>query len=199
MPLRDHFHPPLLDAKPWDGLHGAWPAVIVMDLNQRLPPPYSSSPHIQLGNVQRQDEYEVQVFDTRDTRLVAAIEIVSPANKDRAEHRQAFCAKCAAMIQQGISVSIVDLVSSRRGNLYAQTLDLLGESDASITTEAAPLYAATARRRRVGELWKLEAWTHGLGLGLPLPMLPVWLSADRAVPLDLEQTYEQTCQILRIR
>src|SRR4051812_27723903 len=32
------------------------------------------------------DEYEVQVFDTkRNRRLVAAVEIVSPANKDRPE------------------------------------------------------------------------------------------------------------------
>src|SRR5262249_20796556 len=34
------------------------------------------------------DEYEVRVFDSeRNRRLVAAIEIVSPANKDRPEHR----------------------------------------------------------------------------------------------------------------
>src|SRR2546423_547996 len=41
------------------------------------------------------DEYEVLVFDhERDRRLVAAIEIVSPANKDREKHRQAFVGKC---------------------------------------------------------------------------------------------------------
>ena len=35
-------------------------------------------------------EYEVRVYDTkRGHRLVAAIEIVSPANKDRPEHRRA--------------------------------------------------------------------------------------------------------------
>ena len=40
--------------------------------------------------------YEVLIFDqTRDRQLVAAVEIVSPANKDRAESRQLFIAKCA--------------------------------------------------------------------------------------------------------
>jgi hypothetical protein len=35
--------------------------------------------------------FEVRVFDEQDTpRLVAAIELVSPSNKDRASHRQAF-------------------------------------------------------------------------------------------------------------
>ena len=38
-----------------------------------------------------QDEYEVRVYDDRHgRRLVAAIEIVSPANKDRPESRRAF-------------------------------------------------------------------------------------------------------------
>ena len=37
-----------------------------------------------------QDGYEVRVFDTwRDRRLVAAVEIVSPGNKDRPENRRA--------------------------------------------------------------------------------------------------------------
>jgi hypothetical protein len=36
-----------------------------------------------------QYEYEVLVYDqTRDRHLVAAVEFVSPANKDRTEHRQ---------------------------------------------------------------------------------------------------------------
>ena len=41
------------------------------------------------------DEYEVRIFDARrGRRLVAAIEIVSPANKDQPEHRNVFVAKC---------------------------------------------------------------------------------------------------------
>jgi hypothetical protein len=45
--------------------------------------------------------YEVLVFDQeRNRQLVAAVEIVSPANKDRPEARRAFVAKCAALLQQ---------------------------------------------------------------------------------------------------
>src|SRR5262245_2436674 len=48
------------------------------------------------------DEYEVRVYDAhRGRRLVAAIEIVSPANKDRPEKRNAFVGKCAALVQNG--------------------------------------------------------------------------------------------------
>jgi hypothetical protein len=50
------------------------------------------------------DEYEVRIYDAkRGRRLVAAIELVSPANKDRPEHRNAFVGKCAALLQKGVA------------------------------------------------------------------------------------------------
>src|SRR5262249_31563094 len=67
------------------------------------------------------DEYEVRIYDAKRGRhLVAAIELVSPANKDRPEHRNVFVAKCAALLQKGVAVSIVDLVTVRHFNLYAE-------------------------------------------------------------------------------
>jgi hypothetical protein len=70
-----------------------------------------------------QDEYEVRVYDTeRGRRLVAAIEIVSPSNKDRPETRGAFVGKVFALLQQDVCVSIVDLVTVRHANLYADLL-----------------------------------------------------------------------------
>ena len=52
------------------------------------------------------DEYEVRIFDARRGRhLVAAIEIVSPANKDRPEHRNVFVGKCAASSGSSSSMS----------------------------------------------------------------------------------------------
>jgi hypothetical protein len=44
----------------------------------------------------------------------------------------------------------------------------------------------------------LETWNHPLTVGLPLPILPLWLTDDLAIPLDLEASYEQTCRDLRI-
>ncbi len=47
-----------------------------------------------------QDVYEVRVYDEkRACRLVAAVEIVRPANKDRPEHRAALVAKCAGLLR----------------------------------------------------------------------------------------------------
>ena len=52
-------------------------------------------------------EYEVRIYDaTKGKELVAAIELVSPANKDRPKHRQAFISKCIALLQKGVCVSM---------------------------------------------------------------------------------------------
>jgi hypothetical protein len=146
------------------------------------------------------DEYEVRVYDAqRGRRLVAAVEIVSPSNKDRPESRAQFVAKCAALLRQHVSVVVVDLVTVRESNLYAELLDWIGERGQALGDDAPPAtYAVACRwRPRGGSRW-LEAWDRPLAVGQPLPVLPLWLSDELAIPLDLEASYEQTCRDLRI-
>jgi len=137
-------------------------------------------------------EYEVRIFDLeRERTLVAAIELVSPANKDRAESRQAFVAKCAALLRKGVAMSVVDLVTIRRFNLYAQLMEFVGHPDQTMSNEEPPIYAASCRWVTKGTRARLEAWSHTLLVGQPLPTLPLWLREDLVVALDLEQSYEQ--------
>jgi hypothetical protein len=146
-----------------------------------------------------QDAYEVRVYDTkRHRRLVAAVEIVSPANKDRPETRRAFGAKCAALLQERVSVAIVDLVTTCEFNLYGDLLELIGQTDPALAPEPPSMYAAACRRTHPGESWRFQTWNHALALGRPLPTLPLWLADDLAVPLELEESYEETCRILRL-
>jgi hypothetical protein len=146
-----------------------------------------------------QYEYEVLIYDTKHhRRLVAAVEIVSPANKDRPEHRRIFVAKCAALLRQQVCVAIVDLVTTRQFNLYGDLLDLIGHADPSLAPVPSPLYDAVCRWRREHDTPQLETWAHAFAIGQPLPTLPLWLSDDLAVPLELEASYEETCRILRL-
>jgi hypothetical protein len=145
------------------------------------------------------DEYEVRVLDARrGRRLVAAIEIVSPANKDRPEHRNVFVAKCAALLQSGVAVSIVDVVTVRQFNLYSELMTFIGHDDPTLSQPAPPLYAASCRWTTKENRKILETWSHQLTVGQPLPTLPLWLSRDLVVPLDLERSYEQACHDLWI-
>jgi hypothetical protein len=218
MPLRDHFRPPVSKKASWEGFHGMWPASIVQQLRKQLPPGYVAEPRVHLGTLMEIDagaleshevavetdppdeyEYEVRIFDLeRERTLVAAIELVSPANKDRAESRQAFVAKCAALLRKGVAVSLVDLVTIRRFNLYAQLMEFIGHPDRTMSNEEPPIYAASCRWVTRGTRARLEAWSHTLVVGQPLPTLPLWLREDLVIALDLEQSYEQACSDLWI-
>jgi hypothetical protein len=152
------------------------------------------------ADLTEQYEYEVLVFDqSRARTLVAAVEIVSPANKDRPENRRAFVVNCAALLQKRVCVSIVDLVTTRQFNLYADLLDLIGKKDSAFGPTPPPIYATTCRGRKVGRRPRLEIWAYPLVVGEKLPTLPIWLNDDLAVSLDLEASYEETCRALRIR
>lgn len=146
-----------------------------------------------------QYEYEVLLYDAeRDRKLVAAVEIVSPANKDRPESRQMFVAKCAALLQKGVCVSIIDLVTIRHANLYTELLTLVGCADPSFAADAPSTYAVTCRKHMVNRKTRLETWSNALVVGQALPELPIWLTESIAVQLDLEACYEETCRVLRI-
>ena len=147
-----------------------------------------------------QDEYEVRVYDARHgRRLVAAIEIISPSNKDRPESRRAFVAKVVALLQRDVCVSLVDLVTIRQFNLYADLLELVGKSDPMLGAEPPALYAATMRgRKQVRRRPLLDAWFYPMTVGQPLPSLPLWLDIDLGVTVDLEASYEATCRFLHI-
>ncbi len=145
------------------------------------------------------DEYEVRIYDARHgRRLVAAIELVSPANKDRPEHRNVFVATCVALLRKGVAVSIVDLVTVRHFNLYAELLGFLGHGDPTLGAEPPNIYAASCRWVEKGKRSLLEAWSHILAVGQPLPTLPLWLAEKLVIPLDLEPSYEQACHDLWI-
>jgi hypothetical protein len=145
-------------------------------------------------------EYAVHVYDAeREQTLVAAIEIVSPANKDRPEKRNSFVAKCAALLRNGVAVSIVDLVTIRRFNLYTELMAFIGQGHADpMSTNPPATYATSCRWGPRGNKCRLETWSHTMTVGQPLPTLPLWLAADVVVALDLESSYEQACHDLWI-
>jgi hypothetical protein len=143
------------------------------------------------------DEFEVRVLDQRrNMRLVAAIELISPGNKDRAEQRTAFTAKCAAYLKQQVGLVVVDVITHRHANLHQELLQLLAQGQQA--GNFPPLYAVAYRTHRDNGRWRLDDWPMPLVIGQALPTMPLWLANEGAVPLDLEKTYEETCQVLRI-
>jgi hypothetical protein len=148
----------------------------------------------------RLDGYEVRVYqDLGGAELRAAIELVSPANKDRAGSRRTFAAKCAGYLKHGIAVVIVDIVTARRANLHEQLFDTLGvKSQRTAWRSPTGLYAVAYRPVTARKAPRVEAWPESLALGEALPVMPLWLSLDLCVPVRLEESYVATCRSLRI-
>jgi hypothetical protein len=123
--------------------------------------------------------------------------IRGPGNKDRAEARQAFVAKCAAYLQEQIGLIIVDVVTERRANLHEELLRLIAPGQASVAVSQ--LYAVAYRRwPNNGHPGRLATWPASLAIGQALPTLPLWLLGELPIPIDLEMSYQETCRVLRI-
>jgi hypothetical protein len=145
------------------------------------------------------DTFEVQVICT-DTgpKLVAAIELISPGNKDRPVERRAFAVKCASYLFQGISVIIIDIVTNRRANLHNEILAVM-EAPKSLNLDAGCyLYAVAYRPLRRAGNDEIDIWRSQLDLGKPLPELPLSLGVDLVVPVEFETTYEEACRRKRL-
>ncbi|MCI0704589.1 MAG: DUF4058 family protein [Planctomycetia bacterium] len=134
--------------------------------------------------------------------LVAAIELVSEANKDREEHRRSFVVKCASYLQKGVSLVVVDTVTTYSADLHDELCDLIEGGEplrwSSPTGLSVMVYRATRVSAETSPLLKLDVYPYQLGVGSALPTVPLWLAHDLAVPLELELTYAQACRSLRI-
>lgn len=145
------------------------------------------------------DQIEVQVFGSpTGAHLVAAIELVSPGNKDRFETRRAFAAKCGSYLQQGIGLVIVDVVTERLANLHDELMRLMEQPEAFLFPGPGHLYAVAYRpvRRPSGD--QLDCWPVPLAVGQILPILPLALRGGPILPLDLEATYAEACRRSRL-
>ena len=233
MPLLDHFHPPLLGHRHWEGFHGWWAAALAGSLNERLPAEYFAEFQVTLGtrievdvatlteDVSEEaradgaatalqtrtwapptpvavvpalfpDDFAVHVFSNiAGPTLVAAIELVSPGNKDREDTRRAFAVKCAAYLQRGIGLIIVDIVMSRHANLHDELARLLGHSEGFSFPTPVSLYATAYRPAHRRERNELDLWREPLAVGQPLPALPLAVRGLGCVRIDLEETYTE--------
>jgi hypothetical protein len=144
------------------------------------------------------DRLEVQIFNSEaGPTLVAAIELVSPRNKDRGPTRRAFATKCASYLQQGIGLVLVDIVTNRRPNLHNEMIRLLELGDEYLI-DPNSLYAVAYRPVQREENAEIQVWPRRLAVGEPLSTLPLPLDKGQCLRLDLEETYAEACRRTRL-
>jgi hypothetical protein len=153
-----------------------------------------SAPHLTVPFIVATDVVEVLVYRQQGgPTLAAAVELISPANKDRPATREAFVSKCASYLHQGVGLAIVDIVTDRTENLHRQLLArVLTELPVSVAEANDPLYAAAYRPAGNHQHTNLEIWYEPLRLGGALPTLALALRQGPCFPLYLNATYEKT-------
>jgi len=122
-------------------------------------------------------------------RLVALVEIVSPANKDRVRHVQALAEKILSALEVGVHVLLVDLFPPGAHDpqgMHGAVEQGLEQSDEPYDLPAnEPLtlaaYAAGPQ---------MTIYLEHLAAGSALPEMPLFLRPDRYVQVPLESTYQ---------
>lgn len=168
------------------------PGVAGVEPGWTPPLPQASHPFEMAGVV-----VEVQLFSrSGGPQLAGAIELLSPANKDRPAHRDAFVAKCVTYLQAGVGLVVVDVVTERPADLHRELLLRLGMADPG----PGPTLSGSAFRpvERDG-VRVLDVWREPLAVGQVLPTLPLWLRGGLCLPVELEATYERTCREQRVQ
>ena len=146
------------------------------------------------------DTFEVHVFGMNrgGQELVAVIELVSPGNKDRPEERRGFATKCAGYLYRGISLIIMDVVTTYTSNLHDEMLKVMLAAGEPELTLGDSLYAVAYRPLLRNEKAEIDIWSARFKLGEDLPTLPMALSGIEAVPVDFESAYSEACRRLRL-
>jgi hypothetical protein len=122
-----------------------------------------------------------------DGDVVAVIEIVSPGNKDSIHAVRAFSRKAVALLQAGIHLLVVDLFPPNRRNpqgIHKVIWDRIRDDPFALPSDKPQTLAAYSAGAAT------VAYVEPVGVGDPLPDMPIFLTPDHYVACPLEATYQ---------
>jgi hypothetical protein len=126
----------------------------------------------------------------RGGRLVAAIELVSPRNKDRASAQAAYAAAYAGYLLRGVHLLLVDVHRRPASFSFAdQVARALGLPQPALPAPHAVGYRVGGPSPDGGRF--LAVWRRPLVVGEPLPLMRLPLAPGESVAVDLEGTYRR--------
>jgi hypothetical protein len=125
-------------------------------------------------------------------RLMAAVEVVSPRNKDRPAARERYLGRYVGYLQQGVHLLLIDVLPRPAGFSFADALGVnLGFAQPACP---APFVASYRVGEAVPDGTLLAVWRRGLRVGEPLPSVPLALNVSQSVLIDLEHTYHEAAK-----
>lgn len=133
------------------------------------------------------------LFVEEHGRLVSAIELISPRNKDRPVARTTYLSRYLGYLLAAVHLVLIDV---HRRPLDFSFADRIAEE---LHVPQPPCLPPLAVSYRVGEPAAiggrlLAIWRRPLAVGVALPTLPLPLTVELAIPIDLEQTYAKAAE-----
>ena len=136
---------------------------------------------------------ETAVYVERQGRLIAAIELISPRNKDRPIARSAYLSRYLGYLLDGAHLVIVDVHRRPVGFSFAdQIATELHLEQPSFPPPMAVSYRVGEPAATGGRL--LAIWRRHMTVGDALPPIPLPLTSGQEVILDLDQTYARAAE-----
>jgi hypothetical protein len=131
---------------------------------------------------------QTAVYVATHNRMVAAIELVSPRNKDRPTARAFYLARFLGYLYEGAHLLLVDVHRRPVSFSFADALA------AELNIEHPPLPSPFAATYRMGGPAAtggrlVGTWRRALVVGQPLPVQFLPITTELAIPVDLETTY----------
>ena len=131
---------------------------------------------------------DTAILVERGGRLVAAVELVSPRNKDRLAAQAAYAAGYAGYLLRGVHLLLVDVHRRPAAFSFADEVARgLGLRPPGLPAPHAVAYRVGGPSPGGGRF--LAVWRKSLVVGEALPVMRLPLSADESVAVDLEATY----------
>ncbi|MCI0458445.1 MAG: DUF4058 family protein [Gemmataceae bacterium] len=129
-------------------------------------------------------------------QLIAALEVVSPRNKDRLDAKARYTRRYLGYLRQGVHLMLLDVFSQPVGFSFADAIsDDLGLGEPATPPPHAISYRVGGPVPRDEEMGtQVALWRRLLQVGQPLPELPLALDEDKVVIVDLETTYHQAAR-----
>ncbi len=130
----------------------------------------------------------VVIRHSSDDRVVAIVELVSPANKHTLDRVHEFCEKVVSALKGGVHVLIVDLLSNTKSTtdgIHGAIWEALLAGDYDVP-DGSPLTLAAYCATR-----PIKAFVEPTAVGRELINMPLFLTQAHYVTVPLVATYEQ--------
>ena len=136
---------------------------------------------------------ETAVYVERQGRLVAAVELISPRNKDRPISRSTYLARYLGYLLDGAHLVLIDVHRRPVGFSFADRIATeLDLKQPSVVPPMSVSYRVGEPAATGGRL--LAIWRRPMTVGNTLPAIPLPLSFEQEVSLDLETTYARAAE-----